>query len=87
VGCNVTTTVNVTANDTDPEGNYPLTVTSVAVNDGMASATVQSASSIQVIGSPENETSTATYTVKDSLNASSTGTLTINSVGGPSICD
>lgn len=31
VMCNATTTVNVTANDTDPEGNLPLTVLSVTL--------------------------------------------------------
>src|SRR5690606_17037808 len=64
VGCNNSTTVNVTANDSDPEGNLPLTLISVAVNSGFATAVVASASSVQVTGSYENETATATYTIK-----------------------
>lgn len=86
VACNATTTVNVTANDSDPEGNLPLTVTAVVVNSGDAFASVVSASSISVIGAWDSGQSIATYTVKGSLNASSSGTLTINTVGGPSIC-
>jgi hypothetical protein len=86
VACNATTTVNVTANDSDPEGNLPLTVTAVVVNSGDAFASVASSTSISVTGAWDNGQSIATYTVKDGLNASSTGTLTINTVGGPSIC-
>lgn len=85
--CKATATVNVTANDSDPEGNTPLTVTSVVVNSGDAHAAVYSASTIQVTGAMGKETATATYTVKDSLNASSTGTLTIKSIGSFAQCD
>ncbi len=86
VGCNVTTTVNVTSNDSDPDGNVPLTLTHVVTNSGFAIATVASASSVQVTGSFEHETAIATYTIEDSLGATATGTLTIKTVGGPSIC-
>lgn len=86
IGCNVTTTVNVAANDSDAEGNTPLTVTSVHLDSLTARASVVSASSIQVTGADGNETSSGTYTVEDSLGASSTGALTVESVGGPSIC-
>ena len=61
-------------------------MTAVAVNSGDAFASVHSASTIRVTGAWDNGQSTATYTVKDSLNATATGTLTINTVGGPSIC-
>lgn len=86
VGCNVTTTANLVANDTDPEGNTPLTLTAVVVENGEAAASVASSTSVSVTGAPANETASATYTVKDSLGASATGTLTIKTVGGPSIC-
>lgn len=86
VVCNNTATINVVANDSDPEGNTPLTLVSVAVDSGDATATVSSATSIQVFGAMHRETATATYTVKDSLNATSTGTLTIKSVGSLGLC-
>lgn len=82
VMCNATTTVNVTANDTDPEGNLLLTVLSVTLPPlSTASATVVSASSIQVWGAAFAETVQASYSVKDSLGAASSGTLTIITTG------
>lgn len=87
VMCNSVNTVNVTANDTDPEGNYPLTVTNVTITSGNAQVYVASASSIEVWGAPLPGPSTATYTVKDSLNASSTGNLTIQTNGKIGVCD
>lgn len=70
------TNVNVTANDTDPEGNLPLTVTSVS---GPAALTLSivSASTVNVVSNGLPGTKTFTYTVQDSLGASSTGTVTI----------
>lgn len=82
VMCNATTTVNVTANDTDPEGNLPLTVLSVTLPPlDTASATVLSASTIQVTGATLAQSTAATYSVKDSLNATATGNLTIVTTG------
>ncbi len=82
VMCNATTTVNVTANDTDPEGNLPLTVLSVTLPPlDTASATVLSASTIQVTGATFAQSTAATYSVKDSLNATATGNLTIITTG------
>lgn len=78
--CNTTETVNVTANDSDPEGNYPLTVTSVT-----APGSVYSASTVQVdAGMPG--TKTLTYTVQDSLGNASTGTINVTITGTTRIC-
>jgi hypothetical protein len=66
--------INVTANDTDAEGNYPLTVTDVGVSYlGFLSPT--SASTITFYASDIPGTDVVEYTVEDSLGASSTGYL------------
>lgn len=83
--CDTTKTVNLTANDTDPEGNYPLSLVSISRTSGAyAGASVVSASSVSVDFGPFAGTTYFTYTVRDSLGASATGTLTTTSAG--SVC-
>src|SRR4028118_1382764 len=68
-------TVNLTGNDTDPEGHYPLTVTAVD-SSPYASVWISSASSVTFEGhTPGGHT--LTYTVEDSLGASSTGPVSL----------
>ena len=69
---------NVTANDTDPEGNYPLVVTSVT-GSGFS---VYSSSEIEFTSTQSTGAKVGTYTVRDSLNATSTATLTVTVSGG-----
>lgn len=69
--------VNVVANDPDPEGHYPLELT--AVNQSWA--WVQSATSIGMYTPDQNGTYVITYTVADSLGATSNGTLTVTVSG------
>ncbi len=73
-------TVNVTSNDSDPEGNYPLTVTSVE-SSYLGFLDVASASSVTFWSTDYPGSDAVSYTVEDSLGASSTGTiyLTVNS--------
>jgi hypothetical protein len=66
--------INVTANDTDPEGNYPLTVTNVGVSY-LGFLSVTSASTITFYASDIPGTDVVEYTVEDSLGASSNGYL------------
>lgn len=73
--------VNVTANDTDPEGNYPLSVVSAVGNGGMI-ATVVSGSTIEIEAPGTTGAKTVTYTVADSLGATATGTVTVTVSGG-----
>lgn len=77
----VTRSVNVTANDTDPEGNYPLALT--AVNQDWAY--VESGTTVGMYTPDTNGTYTITYTVADSLGATSTGYLTVT-VSGSQQC-
>ena len=76
-----TKNVVVTSNDTDPEGNLPLSVTAASGNGAME-ATVVNSTTIQIISSSVSGSQTANYTVADSLGASSTGTVTVNVSGG-----
>lgn len=71
--------INVTANDTDPEGNYPLTVTGVTEQSYLGWLSVTSASTITFYASDIPGTDVVEYTVEDSLGASSNGYLYLNS--------
>ncbi len=78
--CFTAITKNLTANDTDPEGNYPLTLTAVGPSSGGASAYIVSASSVRVVFGPKWDWSSVSYTVRDSLGATSTGQLSISTM-------
>ena len=73
--CLTSLTANLTANDSDPEDNLPLVLLSIMNISGSASASVVSASSVRVNLGPQGDSSSFTYTVRDSLGATSTGTL------------
>ena len=76
--------VDLTGNDSDPDGNLPLTLTGLQLSSGTAIATISSASSVHVtFADYYPETTIYIYTVSDSLGATSTGTLTITTVSGP----
>jgi hypothetical protein len=68
--------VNVTANDTDPEGNYPLTVTGASGGAALV-VTVISPSTLWIDSVGASGLKSFSYTVQDSLGATSTGTGTI----------
>lgn len=82
--CATTVTVNLTANDSDPENNLPLALQSITKNYGGASASVASPSSVNVTFGFSGDFSNFTYTVADSLGATSTGQLVVStsSCGG-----
>ena len=69
--------INVTANDSDPEGNLPLVVLSaVSSKPRLGEALVVDASTVRYEANAEG-TDVVTYTVRDSLGATSTGKLTV----------
>ena len=76
-----TASKNVLANDSDPEGNYPLSLVSVTQGNKGA-ATIVSSTTIQFEAGFSTGGSALTYTVQDSLGASSTGILNINVTAG-----
>ncbi|MGH6617862.1 Calx-beta domain-containing protein, partial [Sphingomonas sp.] len=73
---------NVVANDTDPEGDYPLTVVSIT---GSPTFTVASSTSVQYRNSTTAGTKIGTYVVRDARGAQSTGTITITVPSG--VCE
>lgn len=74
---------DVIANDTDPDGHTPLTLVSVYSDLGWAY--VASGTTVGIYAPDTDGVYTATYTVQDSLGATSNGTLTLTVSGGP-IC-
>lgn len=82
--CNTLGIVNLTANDVDPDN--PLTLTAISAGSGPASASVFSASSVSVDYGDQAGVTQFTYTVADSLGATSTGILDVDTTcsGGPS---
>jgi YD repeat-containing protein len=73
------TAVNVVANDTDPEGNYPLSLVSVSSQDSGAGIVIETPSTVKVNRSSVGSGgSTFNYVVKDTQNMSSTGTLEVS---------
>lgn len=73
--------INVIANDTDADGDYPLTLISVSAPGGGASyyASVESGTTVAWGGSSAG-TFDVIYTVRDSRGATSTGTLRVTSI-------
>jgi hypothetical protein len=68
----------VTGNDTDPDGDYPLTVTAVS---GIGFS-VYSSSEVQFTSTQGTGAKVGTYTVQDSLGATANATLTVTVSGG-----
>lgn len=79
----------VTANDSDPEGNVPLVLLSVVnTNTSLGTPSVLNASTVQydtdISGATGSDT--VTYTVRDSLGATATGTLSVTVVNSGTNC-
>jgi YD repeat-containing protein len=73
-----TASYNVTANDSDPDGDYPLTVTAVS---GLGFS-VLSGTTIQFTSGSSTGAKVGTYTVQDSRGATAQSTLTVTVSGG-----
>jgi len=80
---------DVTFNDSDPEGNVPLVLLSVAnTNTSLGTPSVISASTVRYQAEATGATGsdTVTYTVRDSLGATATGTLSVTVVNSGANC-
>lgn len=77
---------NLTANDSDPDGNLPLTLKSIVRQSGSADATIISASSVSIDANDKGP-SVFSYVVADSLGATATGKLTVTSTGTLAVCE
>lgn len=82
VGVCSSVVVNVVANDTDPESNYPLALVSVGTSS-RGSALVASSTEVMFSAAGTTGNTSITYTVKDSLGATATGMLYITITSGP----
>lgn len=83
-----TRTKDVTFNDSDPEGNVPLVVLS-AVNSNSSRGAVTGVSATSVTYESYDfpvGADTVTYTVRDSLGATATGTLSVTVVNSGTNC-
>jgi hypothetical protein len=74
-------TVNVIANDTDPAGNYPLTLVSVGTSN-IGQAVVQDSTTVYFSAGGTPGGANITYTVKNSLGATATGIISVNVTNG-----
>jgi hypothetical protein len=77
VGACSTVYVNVTANDTDPGGHYPLTLTSATSTNGRGVASVVNASTIEFDSRGRAGTASITYTIQNSTGQAASGILSI----------
>ncbi|WP_443025573.1 Ig-like domain-containing protein [Sphingomonas sp. PB4P5] len=81
IACYYQASVNLVYNDSDPDGNIPLTIISITRTSGTAVATVASASNVLVTTAAIGK-SIFSYTVSDGLGAIATGQLSASSVKG-----
>nr|WP_225425795.1 cadherin-like domain-containing protein [Pelagerythrobacter rhizovicinus] len=85
--CKTAVFKNLVANDTDPEGNTPLVVQSITRTSGTATASVGSGGSTAFVDAGDwPGQSVFTYTVADSVGATSTGQLTVTVTGTAALC-
>jgi Bacterial Ig domain len=75
-----TKTVNVTANDTDPDGD-PLTVTGASATGDMT-ATVASASSVQIDSGQTAGAKSISYSISDGKGGTASSTISVTVSGG-----
>lgn len=86
VTCRSSNTVNVVANDTDPDGNA-VSLVSISKVSGSGSANVSNATTVTVYGGTSpGQSSLYDYVIQDGNGGSATGRLTVQTVGSPMIC-
>lgn len=78
----------MTSNDTDPDGDLPLSVTGLQWmgGNGNASAGLQGGGSVDVYAGDTPGTTYYQYTVTDNRGASATGSFTITTTGNRRTC-
>lgn len=84
--CTEGVSVNVVANDSDPDGNLPLGIASIQ-SVSFGSAFAESATHIHYTPSGQTGTAAIVYRVADSLGATAQATLSINVTGVNGPCE
>ena len=74
--CSTNISIQVTNNDSDPDGNVPLSATNVVRTSGQATVNSWSGGSVSISLPAQISLSTFTYTVTDTLGATDTAVLT-----------
>ena len=86
VACNASGIQNVLGNDTDPEGDLPLSLT-LTGGTGINFVSVSGPQSITFNAPAAPKTTYAvTYTIRDSRGATATGTLDLKVTGSAALC-
>ena len=83
--CSTTKTVNLLANDYDPNGNVPLTLVSINPSSGSIYASIVSSTSV-MFSAAYTGTASFTYTIANSLGATATGIVTVTATGNNNAC-
>lgn len=76
-----TKTVTVTSNDTDPNGDYPLTVVSASASGDMG-ASVASSTSVLIESGETAGAKSISYTIADSRGATASGNISVTVLNG-----
>ena len=84
--CHTSGTVNLLANDTDSDGNLPLSLVSITRTAGESTATIISGDTVRIDAGSKGP-SDFTYVVKDSLGATASANLHVISQGSLATCD
>jgi len=80
--CFSDTTLNVLANDYDPDGNTPLSLVSVSASN----VSILSATTVQIVADWPGNFSFS-YVVADALGATATGTVSVTVTGTQKVCE
>ncbi|MFA5970661.1 MAG: Ig-like domain-containing protein [Sphingomonas sp.] len=78
VFCLSTGSINLTANDSDPDGDSLTLIAITRTSGGFADANIVSASTVNLIGDSEDGTTEFTYTVGDGRGGTATGQLSVD---------
>jgi uncharacterized alpha/beta hydrolase family protein len=76
MGTCATKRINVVANDTDPNGNYPITLVSVTPGS-LGTSSVYDTTTVQFHANGGAGRDSLTYTIRNSQGVTATGTLTV----------
>lgn len=83
IPCSQTATISPLLQDTDPDGDYPLSLVSVQVTSGGAAMTKINSTQFQLVSQSTTAPSYGTYVVSDSRGATATGSITVSIYAHP----
>ena len=81
--CSTQNLIDLTSNDSDPDGDSPLTVSAISRTSGSASVSSATGGIVGVTFGPLFDASTFTYTLRDPSGATDTATLSVTTTSCP----